>query len=88
MLSNMRNMVLESVAMLFLVIRSDVSQPRRLTSEACEHTFGSVRQLQREFNVEQFNNLVERMQLRVKSIFGSSLIPSRSSMGKISSNFC
>ena len=82
MLSNMRNMVLESVAMLFLAIRSDVSQPRRLTSEACEHTFGSVRQLQREFNVEQFNNLVERMQLRVKSIFGSSLIPSRSSMGK------
>jgi len=75
-------MVLESVAMLFLVIRSDVSQPRRMTSEACEHTFGSVRQMQREFNVEQFINLVERMQMRVNSIFESRLVPSRSSMGK------
>ena len=39
MLFNTISMVLETVATIFLVTRKDVKTPRRLTSEANEHTY-------------------------------------------------
>ena len=44
-------MVLETVADIFLVTRKDVKTPRRLTSEANEHTYGGWRSVIREFNI-------------------------------------
>ena len=82
MLTNMRNMVLESIAVLFLVTRSDVSQPRRATSEPNEHTYGTLRQNQREFGVEQLIRLVQKMDIKMTSIFAGDLVVSRSNVAK------
>jgi len=82
MLPTMRNMVLESVALLFLVTRDDVSQPRRNTSECNEHTYGLLRKNQREFLVEQFIRLVDQMVLKMNCIFQSNLAITRSNVGK------
>jgi hypothetical protein len=59
-LANKRNMLLEGIAILFLCPRADVVQLRRVTSEANEHTYGSLRQLLREFTVEQLIYLVQQ----------------------------
>ena len=44
---------METVALLFLVPRSDVTQSRRCTSEMNEHTYGWWRENLQEFTVEQ-----------------------------------
>ncbi len=73
MLPNKRNMVLESVAVLFLATHSKVFKLRLCTSEANEHTYGMLRQMCREFNVEQFICLVDKLRLKLDAIFGSNL---------------
>ncbi len=61
MLPNKRNMVIESVDVMFLAPRSDVHQLQRCTSEANEHTYGMLRQMLQEFNSEQFVRLVDKL---------------------------
>ena len=46
MLANMRNIVMDKVAVMFLVTRDDVPQSRRVTSEPNEHYHGLLRQIQ------------------------------------------
>ena len=78
MMANKRNMILETVGVLFLVTRSDVSQPRRCTSESNEHTYGCWRQILREFNMEQLIRIVCKNKIRNDAIFESNLVTSRS----------
>ena len=51
MITNKRNIATESIALVFIMLRSDVLRPRHCTSEPLEHTYGSWRTIQREFNV-------------------------------------
>jgi hypothetical protein len=69
MLPNLRNELLEVIAVMFLAARSDVSQLRRCTSEANEHTYGHLRQILREFSVEQLIRLVDKVMLKTNAIF-------------------
>jgi len=78
MLANKRNMLLESIGLLFLFPRSDVLHPRRLTSECNEHTYGFWRMMLREFNVEQIIRIVDRSNIRLEAIFASNLVTARS----------
>ena len=78
MMTNKRNMLLESIGILFLVARSDVSQPRRATSEPNEHSYGAWRMLLREFNMEQLLRIVEKSKIKLDAIFESGLVTSRS----------
>ena len=52
-LTNQRTIALESVALLFLVLRYDVPNIRRATSEPNEHFYGLQHQLLREFKVDE-----------------------------------
>jgi hypothetical protein len=78
MMTNKRNMVLETIGLLFLVTRSDVTQPRRLTSEANEHTYGCWRMVLREFNMEQLIRIVQKTSIRMDAIFDGGMVISRS----------
>ena len=78
MMTNKRNMVLETVVMLFLVTRNDVSQPRCCTSESNEHTFGNRWQILREFNLEQLINLFNKVSNQDDAIFDGNLVKSKS----------
>jgi hypothetical protein len=73
MLPSKRNMVLESVTVLFLATHSDVFKLRLCTSEANEQTYGMLRQMCHEFNAEQLIHLIDKLQLKLDAIFGSNL---------------
>ena len=77
-MANNRNMVLETVAILFLVTRDDFPQPRRATSEPNEHVYGMLRMLLREFTVVDVNDLVNKIRLKMNAIFGGNLVVDRS----------
>ncbi len=81
MMINKRNMLLESIGMLFLVTRKDVSQPRRTTSECNEHTFWMYRMMLRDFNIEQLICIVNKCKIRIDAMFESNLVISRSMTG-------
>ena len=49
MLANRRNLITESLACIFLFIRSDIVNSRYCTTEPVEHTIGGWRQKKREF---------------------------------------
>jgi len=78
MITNKQNMLLESIAIMFLVSRSDVSQSRRLTSECNEHMFGMYRMILREFNTEQVIRIVQKSIIKLDAVFESNLATSRS----------
>ena len=42
-IANKQNMVVETLAVIFLVSREDNPNPRHLTSETAKHIFGSIR---------------------------------------------
>ena len=77
-MTNKRNMALKTIAVLFLVTRADVFQPRRVTSEANEHTYGLWRMILREFNVEQLIRIIQKVNIWVNAIFEGGLVTSRS----------
>lgn len=81
MMPNKRNMLLETIGVLFLVTRDDVVHPRRCTSECNEHTFGMWRTIRHEFNVEQLFRIVQKCMLRNECIFESNLATHRSKGG-------
>jgi hypothetical protein len=68
-------MLLEAIAVLFLCPRDDVIQLRRATSEANEHTYGMLRQILREFTVEQLIYLVNKVNKITKAIYEGGLVP-------------
>lgn len=57
MMTNKRNIVMEIYGMMFLLPRNDLTYPRHLTSEPCEHFFGSYRCICMEFTVLQLTEL-------------------------------
>ena len=73
-LTNQRNIALESVALLFLILRSDVPNIRRATSEPNEHFYGLLRQLLREFKVDEMVHLANKLMLKVNAIFKGNLV--------------
>ena len=77
MMANKRNMLLESIAILFLVTRSDVSHPRQTTSECNEHTYGFWQMLLKEFNMEQLIRIVEKADIKLSAIFKAGLVTAR-----------
>ena len=78
MLTNKRNMLLESVGTIFLVTRSDVHNLRRVTSEANEHTFGGWRSVNREFDIAKLVGIEEKCRNYTNAIFEGGLKTCRS----------
>jgi len=81
MMANKRNMVLETIGLLFLVARDDVLHPRRNSSECNEHTYGMWRTMAREFNMDQLIRIVQKSDIKTNCIFGGSLRTHRSKDG-------
>ena len=82
MMPNKRNMLLETVACLFLFTRNDVTQGQRLTSEPNEHTFGIWRMILREFNMEQLIRIVQKAIIKNNAMFESNFDALRSNSMK------
>ncbi|KAL7427142.1 hypothetical protein ACHAXM_000726 [Skeletonema potamos] len=78
MLPNKRNMLLETIANLFLFSRSDVSDSRRTTSEPAEHMFGTFRSIKQNVNVNDLIGIQNKANIRTEAIFKSNLVTSRS----------
>ena len=78
MMPNKCNMLLETIACLFLFPRRDVFQGQRLTSEANEHTYGLWRMILREFNMEQLIRIVQKAVIKNDAMFESNLDAFRS----------
>jgi hypothetical protein len=78
MMPNKRNMLLETIACLFLFPRQDVFQGQRLTSEANEHTYGLWRMILREFNMEQLIRIVQKAIIKNDAMFESNFDAFRS----------
>jgi hypothetical protein len=72
-----RNMVSETISNIFIVMRSDIQNPRYCTSEPAEHGFGNTRRSQREFTCSDFASHVEKENRRMKTMFEGELSPSR-----------
>ena len=69
MLANKRNMLLESVGLLFLLARSDVLHPHWLTSECNDHTYGFWRMMLRKFTMKQLIKIVDKSNIRLDAFF-------------------
>ena len=69
-------MMLETIVIVFLVIRHDVSQPRRLASEENEHTYGHWRNILIEFNMEKLIFIHDKKNICNDAIFESGLVTS------------
>ena len=72
-----RNMVSETLAFVFLALRSDVSKLRKNSSEPAEHMFGQCRTMNREFTVLEFAQLAEKLTRRLRLMYKSKFRPSR-----------
>ena len=53
-----RNIVSETIAFMFLVLRSDITKPRNCTSEVCENFFGCLRTQVHEFSCLDFVQMI------------------------------
>ncbi len=75
MMANKRNMLLETVGILFLIARDDVFHTRHNTLECNEHTFGMWRTMSssREFNMDQLIRIVQKTNIKTDAIFSSQL---------------
>ncbi len=83
MMTNKRNMLLETVGILFLIARDDVFHPRRNTSECNEHTFGMWRIMSssHQFNMDQLIRIVQKTNIKTDAIFSGQLKTCRSKDG-------
>ena len=79
-LTNQRNIALESIALLFLILRSDVPNIRRATAEPNEHFYGLLRQMLREFKTDELVHLVHKLMRKVNAMFRGNLVPRQSSV--------
>ena len=58
-----RNLVASTIGLVFLIAtRSDVSHPMHTTYEPCEHVFGNVRRHKREATIQEFVEIVEKIE--------------------------
>ncbi len=77
MLANRRNIATEAIAFVFLFVREDIVNPRRCTSEPCEHTFGGWRTDRCEATLEETIWIEEKRQRKVNAIYDGGLSVSR-----------
>ena len=68
-----RNVVLESIANIFLVLNKHVTKIRHETSELCEHMFANMRQDRIDFTCSKFIIIVDKQKRRIKLNFKSNL---------------
>ena len=71
MMANKRNMLLETVGILFLIARDDVFHTRQNTSE-CNGMWRTMSS-SREFNMDQLIRIVQKTNIRTDAIFSSQL---------------
>ena len=74
-----RSIVASTVGLVFLIARSDVSHPRHTTSEPCEHVFGNVRCHKREPTVQEFVEIVEKLEREWAAMYESNFARGRDS---------
>ena len=55
-----RNIILKSIANIFLYMRSDISKVRYCTSEISKYIFRNIRQECREFTCSEFSNIADK----------------------------
>jgi hypothetical protein len=63
MLPHKQILLLKTIDAMFLAARSDVSQPRRLTSKANEPTFRGWRVFFSDINVEELIGIVDKAKI-------------------------
>ena len=68
-----RNIVCAAITMCFLVMQSDVPNPRYTTSEPNEHIFGMMRTIKREFTVNEMCDIVDKMWRQVRNLLTGAL---------------
>ena len=73
MLSNKRNMCLETIEAFFLFTRSDLPEGKRLTSDPNEHIYGMWQMILCEFNMEQLIRNFKENIFCMECIFESDL---------------
>ena len=64
-----RNWIMGCIANCFLMMRSDVVEPHRTTSEPCEHVFGHSRSIHREYTVKVWGEIVRKLHERFRLIY-------------------
>ena len=72
-----RNWTMATISNIFLLMKDNVVQPDRATSEPCEHTFGHARSMSREFTVRDFCNLTDKITRRYDIFFKHNFVQSR-----------
>ena len=87
MSTNRRNLLTETIALVFAMARNDVTKPRMLTTEPNEHTFGGWRSDKREATVQECTEIENKRRNRVKAIFASGLKVSRDTKKGYSATF-
>ena len=71
-------MKIDTLAVLFIFSRSDVSHPRHCTAESNEHIYEMWRTILIEINMEQLIHIFDKQRIKTKSIFESDIFTSRS----------
>ena len=77
-MTNKRNMLLETISFIFLVPRDGVSQTQCLAEEGNEHFCVLWIMILWELNMEQLIQIVQKSIIKLQAIFESSLFTSRS----------
>ena len=62
---------METVAVNFLISRSDVLQPSLFTAKSNDPTYSCWRQIHQEFTIKKLIRIVDKKYLKMKSIFYS-----------------
>ena len=79
MIPNKRNMMFETIEIIFLVTRRDVSQPMHFTSKANEHTYVRWRNNSSKFIKKKIICIHDKTKIRNYSIFENGIVTSLSS---------
>eukprot|EP00957_Ditylum_brightwellii_P031261 2369761-Ditylum_brightwellii.AAC.1 len=69
-------MVPETLAFVFLALLSDISKPRKNSSEPAEHIFGQLYMENCEFTVLEFVQLAEKLTWHLKLMYKHAICPS------------
>ena len=73
-----RNIVTETIGLIFLFARKDVMFPRYCTEEPCEHVFGGWRQEKREATIIELVQIEEKRRRKLEAIYKGDLKINRS----------
>ena len=74
---NRRNLMTETIALVFAMARSDASKPRCLTTECNEHVFGGWRGERREATTQECTEIEQKRRNKIDAIYAGNLKASR-----------